>query len=319
MKLASYRDGSRDGQLVVVSRDLATAHYATGIATRLQQVLDDWNFLSPQLQELSRALDQGRARHAFAFDPAQCEAPLPRAFQWADGPTLCQRPGDALLGARDPLLVTSEALELDFEAGLAVITGDVPQAASPGAALEGVRLVMLVNGWRLRAEGAGHPPGAFAPVAVTPDELGPAWHGGRVRLNIEVAWNGKRVGLCDAAEGMPAPFGELVAKLARTRAARAGSIVGSGPLTSDPSRGFAAVVHRRADETRDGGDAKTPFLKVGDSLRLDMKGADGHSVFGSIDQDVQAWGDEPEIRRGAARGVVEVPIPLPDDEDPTDA
>jgi fumarylacetoacetate (FAA) hydrolase len=175
MKLASYKDGSRDGQLVVVSRDLGTAHYATGIATRLQQVLDDWGFMSPQLEDLYQTLNHGKPRHAFAFDPALCMAPLPRAYQWADGsafinhvelvrkarnaevpesfytdPLMYQGGSDDFLGPRDDVIVASENFGIDFEAEVAVITGDIPMGTGPDAALEGIRLVMLANDVSLR-------------------------------------------------------------------------------------------------------------------------------------------------------------------------
>src|SRR3954462_178007 len=175
MKLATYRDGSRDGQLVVVSRDLQSAHYATGIAHKLQQVLDDWNFLAPQLQDLYDALNGGKARHAFPFDPARCMAPLPRAYQWADGsayinhvelvraarkaevpqtyytdPLMYQGGSDDFLGPCDDVIVAKEKYGIDFEAEIAVITGDVPMGAAPERALDGIRLVMLANDVSLR-------------------------------------------------------------------------------------------------------------------------------------------------------------------------
>ena len=266
MKLASYKDGSRDGQLVVVSRDLASAHYATGIATRMQQVLDDWSFVSPQLEDLSQTLNQGRARHAFAFDPRLCMAPLPRACQWADGsafinhvelerkargaevpasfyedPLMYQGGSDDFLGPCDDARFASADWGIDFESEVAVVTGDVAMGASADAALEGVRLLMLVNDWSLRnlippelAKGFGFlqskPATAFGPVAVTPDEIGGAWRGGRVHLNLESSWNGKRVGLCDAGDEMTFHFGQLIAHVAKTRNVRAGSIVGSGTV-----------------------------------------------------------------------------------------
>ena len=175
MKLATYKDGSRDGQLVVVSRDLSTAHYATGIASKMQQVLDDWNFMAPQLQDLYETLNNGKARHAFPFDPALCMAPLPRAYQWADGsayinhvelvraardsevpqsfyedPLMYQGGSDDFIGARDDVVCPSEDYGIDFEAELAVITGDVPMQATPEQALDGIRLVMLANDVSLR-------------------------------------------------------------------------------------------------------------------------------------------------------------------------
>ncbi len=327
MKLATYQDGSRDGQLVVVSRDLSTAHYASSVATRLQQVIDDWNFLSPQLQELSQTLNHGKARHAFAFEPARCMAPLPRAFQWAEGaayahhvallhkargaevpatltnvPTLAQRASDDLLGPCADIVCVDEAHGADFGAGLAVITGDVTIGAGADDALEGIRLLMLANAVSLRqlvvadaATGVGSVQGrgatAFGPVAVTPDELGEAWQGGRVNLNVECAWNGRRVGLVDAGADMSFDFGRLIAHLARTRHVRAGSIVGSGPVSAqDTSRGYASIEEKRAIETLDTGAPKTGYLRFGDTVRIEAKGSDGMSVFGAIEQRVAALG-----------------------------
>lgn len=323
MKLATYKDGSRDGQLVVVSRDLATAHYANGIATRLQQVLDDWNFLSPQLEDLSTTLNHGKARHAFPFDPAMCMAPLPRAYQWADGsaylahvervrrargaelpeslrsdPLVYQGGSDDFLGPCDDAPFARAEDGIDFEAELAVVTGDIPLGATPAQGLEGVRLVMLANDWTLRervpaelAKGFGFfqskPATAFSPVAVTPDELGEAWQGGRVHLTLQVAWNGRKVGLLEAGPEMHFHFGQLIAHLAKTRNLRAGTIVGSGTVSNaDASRGYACVAEKRAIETVDEGEAKTGWLQYGDTVRIEMKGRDGHSVFGAIEQAV---------------------------------
>ena len=323
MKLATYQDGSRDGQLVVVSRDLSTAHYASGIATRLQQVLDDWNFLSPQLEDLYLTLNHGKARHAFAFEPRQCMAPLPRAFQWADGsafinhvelvrqarsaevpdsfytdPLMYQGGSDDFLGPTDDIVVPDEAFGIDFEAELAVITGDVPMGSSADAALEGIRLLMLANDVSLRnlipdelAKGFGFfqskPATAFSPVAVTPDELGGAWRGGRVHLNLESVWNGRRVGLCDAGQEMTFHFGQLIAHICKTRNVRAGSIVGSGTVSNkDWSRGYSCIAEKRAIETIESGAPKTEFMRYGDTIRIEMKGTDGASVFGAIEQKV---------------------------------
>ena len=323
MKLASYKDGSRDGQLVVVSRDLSSAHYANGIATRLQQVLDDWNFLSPQLEELSISLNHGRARHAFAFDPALCMAPLPRAYHWARGsaylnhlalarradggdlpdghdtdPWLGQGGSDDFLGATDLLVVASEKMGIDFSAEVAVVTGDVAVGTPPERAIDAIRLVMLANDVTLRhlvpgelAKGAGllhsKPATAFSPVAVTPDELGAAWTGGRVHLALQSTWNGKRVGLCEAGPEMHFHFGQLIAHLAKTRRVRAGTVVGSGPVSNaEASLGYACIADKRARETIDHGEPRTGFMQFGDTIRVEMKGLDGHSVFGSIDQAV---------------------------------
>lgn len=323
MKLASYKDGSRDGQLVVVSRDLGTAHYATGIATRMQQLLDDWNFLSPQLEDLYQTLNHGKARHAFAFDPGLCAAPLPRAYQWADGsayinhvelvrkarkaevpesfytdPLMYQGGSDDFLGPCDDIVVPSEEYGIDFESEVAVVTADVPMGASPDEALEGIRLLMLVNDVSLRnlipaelAKGFGFfqskPATAFGPVAVTPDELGEAWQGGRVHLKLESVWNGKRVGLTDAGAEMTFHFGQLIAHICKTRNVRAGSIVGSGTVSNkDWSRGYSCIAEKRAIETIEHGEPRTEFMRFGDTIRIEMKGADGASVFGAIEQKV---------------------------------
>jgi fumarylacetoacetate (FAA) hydrolase len=323
MKLASYKDGSRDGQLVVVSRDLRTAHHATGIATRLQQVLDDWNFLSPQLQDVYTRLNQGKARHGFDFDPAQCMAPLPRAYQWADGsaylnhvalvrqargaqmppsflgdPLVYQGGSDDFLGPCDDAVFASADWGIDFEAELAVITGDIACGTGPEQALEGVRLLMLANDWSLRhlipdelAKGFGFyqskPATAFSPVAVTPDELGEAWQGGRVHLTLQAKWNGKTVGQCEAGPEMNFHFGQLIAHLAKTRKLRAGSIVGSGTVSNeDAARGYCCIAELRARETIAHGQPQTGFMQFGDTVRLEITGRDGLSVFGAIEQTV---------------------------------
>jgi fumarylacetoacetate (FAA) hydrolase len=325
MKLATYKDGSRDGQLVVVSRDLSMAHYANGIATRLQQVLDDWNFLSPQLEDLYTSLNHGRARHAFPFDPRMCMAPLPRAFQWADGsaylnhvelvrkarnaevpesfytdPLMYQGGSDDFLGPCDDILVPSEAMGIDFEAEVAVVTGDVPMGTPADQALEGIRLLMLANDVSLRnlipaelAKGFGFfqskPATAFSPVAVTLDEVGGAWQGGRLHLALQSTWNGKRVGLCDAGPEMTFHFGQLIAHICKTRNVRAGSIVGSGTVSNkDWTKGYSCVAEKRAIETIEHGEPRTEFMKFGDTIRIEMKGLDGQTVFGAIDQTVAA-------------------------------
>ena len=323
MKLATLNDGSRDGQLVVVSRDLSQAHYATGIANSLQQVLDDWAFMAPQLEDLSVALNQGRARHAFAFDPAQCMAPLPRAFQWADGsaylnhvelvrksrnatvpesfytdPLMYQGGSDDFIGPRDPIVVPDEAYGIDFESEIAVITGDVAMQVSPEEALESVRLVMLVNDVSLRhlipdelAKGfgflQGKPATAFSPVAVTVDELGDAWQGGRLNGVLQSTWNGRRVGLCEAGPEMTFHFGQLIAHLAKTRRVRAGSVIGSGTVSNkDWAKGYSCIAEKRCIETIENGEPSTDFMRFGDTIRIEMKGRDGQSIFGAIDQTV---------------------------------
>ena len=330
MKLAIYQDGSRDGQLVVVSRDLETAHYATGIAHRLQQALDDWNFIAPQLQDLYETLNGGKARHAFPFDPAQCLAPLPRAYQWCDGsaylnhvelvraargtevpesyfkePLMYQGGSDDLQGARAPIRGLDPAWGIDFEAEVAVVTADVPLGATPEQGLDAVRLVMLANDVSLRelipdelAKGfgffQGKPATAFSPVAVTPDELGEAWQDGRVHLTLQTTWNGRKVGLCDAGPDMRFSFGDLIAHAAKTRRLSAGTIVGSGTV-SNPGvekdggrrewpKGYSCIAEKRAMEQLQDGAAKTGYLQPGDTVRIEMKGRDGQSVFGAIEQ-----------------------------------
>jgi len=268
MKLATIKDGSRDGQLVVVARDLSSAHYATGICCHLQQALDDWNFISPQLQDLYDTLNQGKARHTFPFDPRQCMAPLPRAYQWADGsayinhvelvraardapvpesfytdPLMYQGGSDDFLGPCDDVVCPSEDMGIDFEAEIAVVTADVPMGATLERALDGVRLVMLANDVSLRnlvpgdlAKGFGFlqskPATAFSPVAVTLDELGDAWQKGRVHLMLQSSWNGRKVGMCEAGPDMSFHFGQLIAHLCKTRNVRAGSIIGSGTVSN---------------------------------------------------------------------------------------
>ncbi|MDR0478866.1 MAG: fumarylacetoacetate hydrolase family protein [Burkholderiaceae bacterium] len=301
MKLATYSDGSRDGQLVVVSRDLTQAHYASDIAGRLQTALDDWNFYAPQLQALAVQLDAGRAQHAFAFDPARCLAPLPRAYQRLEGaqaedaPRAIQRASDVLLAARDPIGAAAQPQGTDFGAGLAVITGDVPQGATPEQGQDAIRLITPTNTiyWRVSA-GDGVPTAsvdqqtgaAFGPVAVTPDELGAAWQEGRARLILSVTVNGRKLGLIEAGE-MRWSFGVLIAHAARGRPLAAGTVVGSGTIdNAGGARGFACLADKRAAELAREGAAHTPWLCASDVVRVEIKGTDGVSVFGAIEQAV---------------------------------
>ena len=325
MKLATYKDGSRDGQLVVVSRDLSTAHYATGIASKLQQVLDDWNFMSPQLQDLYETLNNGKARHAFPFEAARCMAPLPRAYQWADGsafinhvelvrkarnsevpetfytdPLMYQGGSDDFIGPCDDVRVYSEAFGIDFEAEVAVITADVPMRSTPEQALEGIRLVMLANDVSLRnlipaelTKGFGFvqskPATAFSPVAVTLDEVADVWKDGRLHLTLQSTWNGRKVGMCEAGPEMTFHFGQLIAHLCKTRNVRAGSVIGSGTVSNkDWAHGYSCIAEKRAIETIENGAPKTEFMKFGDTIRIEAKGKDGMSVFGAIDQEIVA-------------------------------
>ena len=331
MKLATYKDGSRDGQLVVVSRDLSTAHYATGIANKMQQALDDWGFIAPQLVDLYETLNLGKARHAFPFDPAMCMAPLPRAYQWADGsayinhvelvraargaevpdsfykdPLMYQGGSDDFMGAQDDVVCASEDFGIDFEAEIAVITADVPMNSTPDEALEGIRLVMLANDVSLRnlianelAKGFGFvqskPATAFSPVAVTLDEFGDAWDNGRLNLTVQSTWNGRKVGMCEAGPEMTFHFGQLIAHICKTRNVRVGSVVGSGTVSNQGievkgkkewPKGYSCIAEKRAIETILDGKPSTEFMKYGDTIRIEAKGADGQSVFGAIDQKI---------------------------------
>jgi fumarylacetoacetate (FAA) hydrolase len=313
MKLASYKDGSRDGQLVVVSRDLSTAHYATGVANKMQQVMDDWNFFAPQLQDLYDTLNRSgdltssasKARHSFPFEPQQCMAPLPRAYQRVacvayrsqledpGEPLLQYAVSNDLLGPCDDVPCSSEALGIDFGAELAVITGDVGIGATPTQALEGIRLLMLGNVLSFRQfktpqQGAA----AFSPVAVTLDELGAVWDKGRLHLTMQTSWNGRLVGSCDAGAQMTFHFGQLLAQLCNNRNLRAGTIVGSGPVSNtDASLGFCCIAEKRAIETNQDGKPATEFMKFGDTLRIEMKDRDGQSLFGAIQQRIVPLGN----------------------------
>jgi fumarylacetoacetate (FAA) hydrolase len=221
-------------------------------------------------------------------------APLPRAYQFVTGaayerglpePRLERRGSDDFLGATDPARCASEAMGVSFEAGIAVITGDVTVGVNPAQALDTVRLLMLANDWRLQNLQQAELATAFSPVAVTPDELGAAWQGGRVELNLKATFNGKQVGLCETGSGMTFHFGQLIAQLARTRGLRAGTIIGSGAV-SDPAHGYCSIADQRALETRIDVNAVTPWMQFGDSIRIEMKGRDGGKLFGTIDQDL---------------------------------
>lgn len=284
MKLASYKDGSRDGQLLVVSRDLGSAHYATGAAHTLQQALDDWNFIAPQLQDLYVALNQGRARHAFAFEPARCLAPLPRAFQWVavDPAPLAQAPaaaglsrlrqgsGDAFLGPCDDMPWHEPALAAAAGAGLAVVCGDLPARANPEQALDAIRLLMLVNDWCGHGPAAAAAPErtdtapvwpgtAFSPVAVTLDELGSAWQRGRLKLPLQLTLNGQPFGACEPDSSSALHFGQWLSLLCRQRPLGAGTVLGCMA-------------------------SQFPAMEEGDQLRIEIRSPEGQSLFGAIAQ-----------------------------------
>ncbi len=336
MKLASLK-GGRDGQLAVVSRDLTRAVHAGGIASTLQAALDDWQELGPQLAALAAELELGAAA-GFRFRAEDCAAPLPRAFQWADGsayvnhvqlvrkargaempvtfwtdPLMYQGGSDGFLGPRDviPLPGGNESLGLDLEAEIAVIADDAPMGIGAEAARGLIRLVMLANDVTLRglvapelAKGFGFfqskPPTAFSPVAVTPDELGPAWLGGKLYLPLLSSVNGVPLGQPNAGEDMTFDFGVLIAHAARTRPLSAGSIVGSGTVSNrgrdggpgkpiaEGGAGYSCLAEQRVVETLLLGAPRTAFLKPGDRVRIEMLDESGASIFGAIDQLVLA-------------------------------
>lgn len=324
MKLGSLRSReSRDGVLCVVSRDLKRAIRATGVAPSLREAIENWSVAEPRLREIAQRLETGSVAGEFAVNQKDFHSPLPRAFQWADGsaflhhvklvrmarkaemppsfyhdPLMYQGGSDDFLAPTDPIPQVDFAHGTDFEGEVAVVTTDVPIGISPEAALKHIALVMVVNDVSLRglipeelAKGFGFfqskPQSAFAPFAVTPDELGSAWREGRVHLPLSVTFNGGFFGNADAG-AMHFHFGQLIAHVARTRTLGAGSIIGSGTVSNeDPSRGSSCLAERRMIEQIATGEAKTPFMKVGDRVRMEMLNEQGQSLFGAIDQVVE--------------------------------
>ena len=332
MKLASLKAGGRDGTLVVVSRDLTRATPVPEIARTLQAALDDWTALAPKLEEAYRALNADAAAGQ-PFDPAGAASPLPRAYQWADGsayvnhvelvrkargaemppsfwtdPLMYQGCSDSFLAPTDPIPAATEAWGIDFEAEIAVITGDVPMGVSAEAARGHIRLLMLVNDVSLRnlipaelGKGFGFfqskPASSFSPVAVTPDELGDAWDGGKLHRPLVTTLNGEPFGKPDAGVDMTFDFPTLIAHAAKTRHLAAGSIIGSGTVSNKldggPGKpvtaggvGYSCLAELRMIETIEHGAPKTPFMRFGDRVRIELFEADGASVFGAIDQQV---------------------------------
>jgi len=320
MKLASLK-GGRDGKLALVSRDLTRILPVPDIAPTLQAALEDWDRVAPQLAEKAEAVEQ---RHGENFDPTQCAAPLPRAYQWADGsayvvhvelvrkargaelppsfwtdPLIYQGGSANFIGPNDPIRLADEAWGIDFESEVAVITDDVPMGVAPGEAGKHIKLLMLVNDVSLRnlipgelAKGFGFFQSktwtAFSPVAVTPDELGDAWNGGSVNLPLFTHRNGALFGKPNARTGMVFDFPQLIAHAAKTRPLAAGTIIGSGTVANDDrSVGSSCIAERRAIETIDQGAPTTPFLHFGDRVRIEMLDAEGGSIFGAIDQTVE--------------------------------
>ena len=333
MKLATLKDGTRDGRLAVVSRDLTRAAFADGIANTLQAALDDWDALSPRLLALSDAVNAGTAG-TFAFDETACAAPLPRAYQWADGsayvnhvelvrkarnaempgsfwtdPLMYQGGSDVMLGPRDTIPLNDPAWGLDCEAEVAVITGDVALGAGEQEAAKAIRLVTILNDVSLRnlipgelAKGFGFfqakPSTAFAPVAVTPDELRDCWRDSRLHGALLVTLDGKPFGKADAGVDMTFSFARLVAHAAKTRALGAGAIIGSGTVSNkgadgdegkpiaEGGVGYSCIAELRAVETIRQGKPVTPFMSAGSRVRIEMLDAGGASIFGALDQTV---------------------------------
>ena len=331
MKFAS-RKGGRDGRLMLVAHDL-TRWAEARAATTLQAALDDWADLVPQLEAEYGALCAGDVA-SVPFDATSCESPLPRAYQWADGsayvnhvelvrrargaelppsfwtdPLMYQGGSDAFLGPRDPISMADEAWGIDFEAEVAVIVDDTPAGIAPPAASDKIRLLMLVNDVSLRGlipaelvKGFGFfqskPSSAFSPVAVTPDELGPAWGGGKVDLPLLVQLNGAPFGKAEAGVDMTFDFSRLIAHAAKTRPLRAGAIIGSGTVSNkdvsggpgrpvgDGGQGYSCIAELRMIETIQGGAPKTPFMRYQDTVRIEMLDRDGQSIFGAIEQTV---------------------------------
>ncbi len=320
MKLATLDDGTRDGRLVVVSGDAKTATY--GPVKTLQNALDAWSTHEPALRDLAHNLDAGTLPEAFALDLKSLRAPLPRAYQWVDGsaflhhvrlvrkargaemppsfltdPLVYQGGSDTMLGPYDDIAHASEDFGIDFEAEVGVITDDVPYGVRAEDALSHIKLLVVLNDVSLRnlipaelAKGFGFfvskPPTSFAPFAVTPDELGDDWRHGRIHLPLEVHWNDAPFGHPNAGVGMQFGFHELIAHIAQTRPLGAGTIIGSGTVSNDlPDVGSCCIAERRTLETLESGAPKTPFMRFGDTVHIDMKRL-GRSVFGPISQRV---------------------------------
>ena len=322
MKLASLK-GSRDGMLVVVSRDLERQVAVPHIAPTLQAVMDNWHDCAPRLMRVYELLNDGQADGAKPFDPGQCLSPMPRAYQWADGsayvthvelvrkargaemppsfwtdPLMYQGGSDSFLGPTDPIPAADEAWGIDFEAEVAVITDDVAMGTDASQAGRHIKLLMLVNDVSLRnlipaelAKNFGFfqskPASAFSPVAVTPDELGEAWQESKAHLPLRVMLNGKLFGAPDAGVDMTFSFAQLIAHAAKTRALGAGSIVGSGTVSNKHGDlGSCCIAERRTLEQIEKGAPVTPFMKFGDRVRIEMLDSHGRSIFGAIDQEV---------------------------------
>ena len=324
MKLASLKEGGRDGTLIVVSRDLFHGVRATGIAPTLQRALEDWSNLAPRLVALSDALNDGSADGAFDIDMAQLAAPLPRAYEFVDGsaylphvarvrrargaevpesfytdPLMYQATSAGFMGPRDPVRVADESHGIDLEAEIVIITDDVPMAVAPEQAASHIQLIGLVNDVSLRnlipgelAKGFGFlqskPRSALSPVFVTPDELGDAWRGSKLHLPLVTHVNGEWFGAPEAGVDMQFDFAQLLAHVAKTRPVSAGTIVGSGTIANeDTSKGASCFAEKRTVETLEHGKPQTPFMSFGDLVRIEMFDGAGKSIFGAIEQRIE--------------------------------
>ncbi|MDO8773006.1 MAG: fumarylacetoacetate hydrolase family protein [Burkholderiaceae bacterium] len=323
MKLATLKNAGGDGRLVVVSRDHTLAVLADGVAISLLDALQRWDEAAPTLRELSERLNSGAVPQAFAFDARQCAAPLPRSPQWLDGsaflnhgqlmerafntppipgfdtvPVMYQGASDDFLGPHDDVPLPSEADGIDFEGEFGVVCGPVPMGVTSEAALGCIRLVVQINDWSLRTFGPremksgfgflqAKPSTAFAPVVVTPDELGEAWNNGRVYMRLQVQWNGERFGEPHGGE-MNFHFGQLIAHAARTRRLSAGTIIGSGTVSNvSRAAGSACIAERRVIEKIDQGEIRTGFMQFNDRVRMQAMFDDGRAgPFGVIEQRV---------------------------------
>jgi fumarylacetoacetate (FAA) hydrolase len=335
MKLASLKNGTRDGKLVIVSRDLTRYSEASFLVPTLQAALDNWRRIAPHLEALAESLEHGSVPSE-RFHEHDALSPLPRAYQWADGsayvnhvelvrkargaempesfwtePLMYQGGSDSFLGPRDPIVMADETCGIDMEAEIAVIVDDLQMGATVKEAREAIRLIMLVNDVSLRglipaelAKGFGFfqskPSSAFSPVAVTPQELGDAWDGGKLHLPLLVDLNGKPFGRANAGIDMTFDFGQLVAHAAKTRPLCAGTIIGSGTVSnkldggpgkavSRGGAGYSCIAEIRTIETIEKGKPLTPFMHFGDTVRIEMKDRTGHSIFGAIEQTVTKY------------------------------
>lgn len=325
MKLASLKQG-RDGKLVIVSRNLSRAVEVADIASTMQQALDDWANISPQLEAIYQQLNDNSLPNAFDFDPQQCAAPLPRSYHWADGsayvthvelvrkargaelpesfwtdPLMYMGASDAFIGPQDDVLVESEEWGIDFESEVVVYTDDVPAGISPEKARDHIKLIALVNDVSLRnlipAELGkqfgfyqSKPWTSFTPVAVTPDELAQSWDGAKVHLPLISTLNGKQIGAPNAGVDMVFDFPQLIAHAAKSRSLMAGTVIGSGTIANVGSPdGSSCLAEVRCLETIADGKPSTPFMKFGDRIQIEMKDAEGASIFGEINQVVTQY------------------------------